>query len=85
MMKILENMKYFRCFQKCHPSSNFTEKVTNKESEKQSDDDKYKSNKSSKSTKTSKATIITKPPNYQIKMKKVFTTLNNRIEEMDNK
>ena len=85
MMKILENIQWFRCLQKCNPSSNYTEKVTNKKSEKQSDDDKYKFNKSSNSTKTSKATITTKLPNYQIKMKKAFTTLNNRIEDMDNK
>ena len=47
-------------------------------------DDKNKSSKSGKSTKTSKAAIITKLRNSQIKIKRSFTVLNSRIEEIDN-
>ena len=40
--------------------------------------------KSSNSTKNSKAAGITKLRKYQIKMKKAFTTLDAKIEDMEN-
>ena len=60
------------------------EKITNTNSDKHSDGEKSKSSKSGKSRKNNKAESITKLPNYQIKKKKTFTTLNTRIEDMDN-
>ena len=77
-------MQCFRCLHESHPASHYTKTFT-KTNSKQSDDKKYKLIKSSNSSKTSKAASITKPCNSQIEMKKAFTTLNTRIEEMENK
>ena len=76
-------MQWFISLQKSHPASHYTKTFT-KTNSKQSDDKKYKLIKSSNSSKTSKAASITKPCNSQIEMKKAFTTLNYRIEGMDN-
>ena len=50
-------MQLFRCLQKVHPASNFTETITNANS-KQSDDKKYRLSKSSNIVKTIKAESI---------------------------
>ena len=57
--------------------------MTNTRSKK-SHDGEYRSIKLSKSTKTSKALSITKIVKSQIKIKKLFTILNKKTEEMDN-
>ena len=72
-------MQFFICLQKGHPSSHYTKTITNNNTDKKSDDIKYKSSKQNKSTKTSKASSITKLCNYQIRMKRSFTTLNIKI------
>ena len=77
-------MQWFRFLHKDHRASHCTKTITNTNSDKQTDDDKYKSIKLSKSTNTDKAASITKPCNYKIKVKKEFMTLNNRIEQMEN-
>ena len=77
-------MQCFKYLQKGQPSLHFTKTITNTMSEKQGYGKKYKSSKSSNSTNTSKAGSITRLRNYQIKIKKEFTTLNTRIEETEN-
>ena len=77
-------MQSFIFLQKCHPASHGTNKITNTKSDKQIDNKKSKSSKSVKFTITIKAESITHILNYQIKTKKSFTTLNTRIEEIDN-
>ena len=72
-------MQFFIYLQKGHPSSHYTKTITNNNTDKKSDDIKYKSSKQNKSTKTSKASSITKLYNYQIRMKRSFTTLNIKI------
>ena len=84
MIKILGKYAMLQMLAENSPSTTLYKIVTNTNSEKQSDDEKYKSSKSSKSTNTNKASSITKLRNSQTKMKKVFTALNNRIEDIDN-
>ena len=59
-------------------------KNTNKNSDKKIDANKSNLSKSGKSRKTNEAEIITKICNCQNKMKRKFTTLNTRIEDMEN-
>ena len=77
-------MQCFRCLHNGDPATHCTKTFTNTTSEKQSDGDKYNLIKSSKSTKTIKVVSKTKLRNSRIKMKRSFTTLNTRIEEMEN-
>ena len=65
------------------PSITLHKKFTNTNSDKQSDDDRYKSSKPGKFTETSKVESITKIYEYEIKNKKALTTLNTKIEDMD--
>ena len=78
------NMQCFRCLQKVRPSSHCTKTITNTKSDKKIDDEESKSSKPISTTNTSKADSITKLRNSQIKMEKSFTTLNTRIEYMEN-
>ena len=77
-------MQCFRCLHKGHPASHFKDTIGNANSYKQKDNDKSKPSKSSKSRNTNKAASIMNLRNSQIKMKKVFTTLNTIIKDMDN-
>ena len=78
-------MQYFRWLRKVHPSSNCTKTITNTKSGKKSDDGKSKLSKSRSSAKNSKSESINKLCKSHFKTKKALTTLNKKIEEMNNK
>ena len=62
-------MQYFRCSQKDYRASHCIKTVTNTNSEKQSDDKKYKLSESISSTKTEREASITKLHNYPVIIK----------------
>ena len=84
MIKILEEYEMLQMLIERSLSITLVQRQLPIQRVKNIDDEKSKYSKSSYSTNTSKAASITKRCNYQIKIKKVFTTFNTIIEEMEN-